>query len=342
MCLPMAQAGNWRHGREGRFRTCGDLNMVSELIGKYIWLIQTISSSGERGLSLEELAERYERRFGRTYSRRTFNNHRLAAEEVFGIVIECNRSTNRYHIPYFESALDENDSVRWLIDTFTVGNLLTMGKERLSGRVSVEDVPSGQKYLTAIMQAMDEGRELEIEYSKYRSEKSDLLHIQPFAVKEHERRWYLVGYCHERAKGKKGNNSDRDAWRVYGLDRIISLKETGETFRLPKRFDVDSLSYQSYGIFFPQKGQKAVTIRFRASVRESSYLRDLPLHRTQEEEGADPGGNGSIFRIRVIPNDNLIMEFCRHADGLEVLEPQLIRDAVHEKLKNAAGQYEHQ
>ncbi|MGN0201381.1 MAG: helix-turn-helix transcriptional regulator [Candidatus Cryptobacteroides sp.] len=316
--------------------------MVSELIGKYIWLIQTISSSGERGLSLDELSRKYERRFSQAYSRRTFNNHRLAVEDVFGISIECNRSTNRYHIPYFESALDKNDSVRWMIDTFTVGNLLSMGKERLSGRVSVEEVPSGQKYLTAIMQAMDEGRELEIEYSKYRSASSDLLHIQPFAVKEHERRWYLIGYCRERARGKREDNGDRDAWRVYGLDRIISLKETEESFRLPKDFDVDSLFYQSYGIFFPQKGQKAVTIRFRASEREASYLRDLPLHRSQEEEGDAPGGRGRIFRIRVIPNDNLIMEFCRHADGLEVLEPADIREAVHGKLENAARQYEDQ
>ncbi|MGN1214826.1 MAG: helix-turn-helix transcriptional regulator [Candidatus Cryptobacteroides sp.] len=316
--------------------------MVSELIGKYIWLIQTISSSGERGLSLEELSRKYERRFNRTYSRRTFNNHRMAAEEVFGICIECNRSTNRYHIPYFESALDKNESVKWMIDTFTVGNLLAMGKERLSGRVSVEDVPSGQKYLTTIMQAMDECRELEIEYAKYRSDRADLLHIQPFAVKEHERRWYLIGFCRERAKGRKEDNGDREAWRVYGLDRIVSLKETEATFRLPKGFDVDSIFHQSYGIFFPKKGEKAVSIRFRATEREASYLRDLPIHASQEDEGADPEGKGRIFRIRVIPNDNLIMEFCRHADGLEVLEPQEIRREVHQRLRNAARQYEHQ
>ncbi|MBR4755712.1 MAG: WYL domain-containing protein, partial [Bacteroidales bacterium] len=128
--------------------------MVSELIGKYIWLIQTLSAAGDQGLSLNEIADRYERRFDQPYSRRTFNNHRLAVNDVFGVEIRCDRRSNRYFIPYSEEAMDDEKSIGWLINTFTVNNLLALGKGRLSGRVSVEEVPSGQKYLTPIMQAM--------------------------------------------------------------------------------------------------------------------------------------------------------------------------------------------
>ena len=155
--------------------------MVSELIGKYIWLIQTLSASGERGLTLREISDKFERRYDQPYSRRTFNNHRLAILEIFGTDIVCDRGTNRYSIPYSDEVMDKDKSVGWLVNTFTVSNLLTLGKERLSGRVSVEDVPSGQIYLTSIMQAMEDGRELEIEYGKYNSSKTDTLHIQPFA-----------------------------------------------------------------------------------------------------------------------------------------------------------------
>ena len=313
--------------------------MVSELIGKYIWLIQTIAATDSDGMALEEICRKYERRFGQKYSRRSFNNHRLAAEEVFGISIECNRSTNRYYIPYSESALDGKESVSWLIDTFTVGSLLTMGKERLSGRVSVEEIPSGQKFLTSIMQAMEDGREIEITYSKYRSDKAEVLHVQPFAVKEHERRWYLVGFCRERA-GAKGDNADREAWRVYGMDRIVSLKEMESTFHLPKGFDVEDIFSQSYGIFFPKKGQKAVSVRLKVTEKEASYLRDLPIHRSQEEEGQSPDGKGRIFRIRVIPNENLVMEICRRAGSMEVLEPLELREQVSERLRTALKGYE--
>ena len=70
--------------------------MVTELLQKYIWLVQTFIRAGERGLSLGEITDKWERRFDSEYSRRTFNNHREAVEEVFGIRIECNRSSNRY------------------------------------------------------------------------------------------------------------------------------------------------------------------------------------------------------------------------------------------------------
>ena len=123
--------------------------MVSELIDKYLWLIQTLVDAGERGLSLEEIATRWGSRFGTPYPRRTFNNHRSAISDLFGIEVVCDRSTNRYHMDEF--AIDTRQSIGWLVNTFTVNSLLTTGKERLSGRVSVEDIPSGHRFLTGIM-----------------------------------------------------------------------------------------------------------------------------------------------------------------------------------------------
>lgn len=311
--------------------------MVSELIGKYIWLVQSLIASGDGGMTFKELNEKYSRRFGQAYSRRTFNNHRLAVADLFGIDIDCDRSTNRYFIPYSGDVLDNNESIGWLVNTFTVNSLLSLGKERLSGRVSVEEIPSGQKYLTAIMQAMEDGKELEIVYGKYSSDSSETLHVQPFAVKEHEKRWYLVAFCHERA-GADRRNDDINAWRVYGLDRITSLQVTDVSFRMPKDFDVDGIFSQSYGIYFPMAGQKPVTIRFKVTDEEARYLRDLPIHRSQVEENAAKG-DGRIFRIRVIPNRNLTMEFCRHAGRLEVIEPEEVRLSVKEELEKAYKQY---
>ena len=82
--------------------------MVSELLRKYIWLVQTFIKEGDRGLALEEILDKWEARWGSSYSRRTFNNHRLAIEEVFDIKIECNRSSMRYFVRYSEDLKDED------------------------------------------------------------------------------------------------------------------------------------------------------------------------------------------------------------------------------------------
>ena len=298
--------------------------MVTELLHKYIWLVQTFIRAGEIGLSLEEIFDRWESRFDTEYSRRTFNNHRAAVEEVFGIRIECNRSTNRYFVGYSDDVSNENAENAWLINTFTVNNMLSLGKERLSGRVSVEDIPSGHKHLTSIMEAMTEGYEIKIEYQKYTSSKADTYTLRPYAVKEFAKRWYIVAYCIE-----------REALRVYGLDRIVSLEITDRRFEMELDFDVDELFATSFGIYLPEgPGQ---TITFRTSATEAKYLRDLPIHESQEEISSD--GDSVTFSIFVCPNQNLIMEFCKYGSRIEVLSPEAVRNEVASELAKAAALY---
>ena len=69
--------------------------MLSSLIEKYIWLLQELTDAGEEGMSLDEIVKEYQERYDSAYPRRTFNNHRASIEEVFGIKIGCDRSTNR-------------------------------------------------------------------------------------------------------------------------------------------------------------------------------------------------------------------------------------------------------
>lgn len=305
--------------------------MVTELLQKYIWLVQTFIRAGEYGLSLDEITSRWERRFDSAYSRRTFNNHRAAIEDVFGIQIGCNRSTNRYFIEYSDDVADENAEMAWLINTFTVNNMLSLGKERLSGRVAVENIPSGHIYLTSVLEAMKENHEVVIEYRKYSSTNAERLTIRPYAVKENAKRWYIIAYCVER-KGL----------RVYGLDRVLSLEATDNVFKMPKAFDIDEMFATSFGIYLPDgRGQK---ITFRTNHREANYLRDLPLHSSQQEESSD--ADGVTFSIFVCPCDakgefykDIIMEFCRYGSRIEVLSPAELRNAVAEELESACGKY---
>ena len=299
--------------------------MVTELLQKYIWLVQTFIRAGQNGLSLNEIVDRWESRFDLPYSRRTFNNHREAVEDVFGIRIECNRSSNRYYIDYSEDVSDENAESAWLINTFTVNNILSLGKQRLSGRVSVEDIPSGHLYLTGIMEAMTEGVEIKIDYQKYTSASAETLTLRPYAVKEFAKRWYLIAFCIE-----------RDGLRVYGLDRIRSLMATDTTFKMEKGFDVEELFATSFGIYLPEG--KARTITFRAPEKEARFLRDLPLHKSQEELESKDGY--VTFSIFVCPDKNMLMEFCSYGSRIEVLSPADIRKEIAAELSSAAKLYE--
>ncbi len=287
--------------------------MVAELIEKYVWLVQTFITAGTTGLTLEELAAKWERRFSVPYPRRTFNNHREAVAEVFGIWIECRRSDNKYYIEGGRELLDKDASVGWMISTFTVGSLLSLGRERLQGRVALENIPSGQIYLTPVISAMTEQKIVLITYRKYGNSETEALHVHPYAVKEFQSRWYLLGMCEE-----------RNALRLYGLDRIHSLEITDGKFKMPADFDVKGIFYNSFGPYLTSQDSVPVKILFRAKGKDVSYFKDLPLHHTQEIEKEEP--DSAVFSINLVPNDNFYMELCRYGARIEILSPESVRE----------------
>jgi predicted DNA-binding transcriptional regulator YafY len=188
----------------------------------------------------------------------------------------------------------------------------------------VEDIPSGHKHLTSILDAMTESHEIRIGYQKYTSVKADSYTLRPYAVKEYAKRWYLVAYCLE-----------REAMRVYGLDRITHMEITEAIFDMPKDFDVDALFATSFGIYMTEwKGQ---TITFRTDETDARYLRDLPVHPSQTEIERREGS--VTFSIFVCPNKALIMEFCKYGSSIEVLSPESVREEVASELDKAARLY---
>ena len=240
-------------------------------------------------------------------------------------------SSDLYFIEYSEDVADENAESAWLINTFTVGKVLSMGRQRLSGRVAVENIPSGHQHLTSVMEAMTDNHEIVIGYRKYSSTEAERLTLQPYAVKESAKRWYMIAYCVE-----------RQGLRVYGLDRIQYLEITDRSYKMPRGFDVDELFATSFGIYLPE--QRAQKIVFRTSAKEAKYLRDLPLHSSQCEE--ESGQDHVTFSIFVCAKDkngkfynDLIMELCRYGSRIEVLSPEDVREAVATELKKAASMY---
>ena len=83
---------------------------------------------------------------------------------------------------------------------------------------------------------------------------------------------------------------------------------------------------------------KAQKIVFRTSATEARFLRDLPIHKSQEEVETDKNGNVT-FSIFVCPDSSLIMEFCKLGSLVEVLSPKEVREDVATKLMNAAKLY---
>lgn len=301
--------------------------MITELLNKYFWLIQTLTRAGNTGMLLEDIQDRWERRWGESYPRRSFSNHRQAIEECFGITIACRRNDNRYYIEQEAGNLEQNGSFRWIMDSMAVNSLTEMRKDALKGRIAIEDVPQGHTSLISLAGAMQDNVKVRISYQKYSSKASSSYTIRPYALKENSRRWYLIGYCEER----KGI-------RVYALDRIKSVEPSLNVFNMPADFDVDELFAGCFGVYLPDEGMKRSRIVFRTTEEEARYIKDLPIHNSQKQISV--GGGFVTFEIYVYMNRDLMMEFLSRGNALEILEPADLRQSIKQELTKARNLYE--
>ena len=295
---------------------------MTVIFEKYLWLLRRLTLAGSRGMTLVEIQKEWEGRFGSPYTRRTFAYHRDDIRDIFGVDIRCNLSNYHYYID--ESSLHHGKGglLEYAVQAYTVADMLSYGKE-MQDRIDLEDTPSGQLWMSPIMEAMHASQVVQIRYGKYGTDQTETLDVHPYGVKESSRRWYLVGWCEQRG-----------ALRVYGLDRIRSIQTIGRTFEYPDDFDMGVAFANSYGVYLPDPGSRVEHVLLRATPRESSYLRDLPLHSSQKEV------RENVFSLDVIPNDDLVMEICSRGHRLEVLEPLSLREKVREEFLLSTRLYE--
>ncbi len=288
--------------------------MAKDLFNRYIWLVDTIYRAD--GITFEEINEKWLRNSmseGLDLPLKTFHNHRKAIEDMFDINIVCDKRGGYKY--YIENADDmEKGGVRtWLLNTFAVNNLINES-HHLKRRIVFEQIPSGQNFLTPVIEAMRDGMSIEIKYKSFWRQDEYTAEVEPYFVKVFKQRWYLIA-----------RNKIKDAIRIYALDRIHALTQTGNAFVMPKDFSPEEYFYNSFGII-SQDNCPPEIVELKVYGTQKEYFRTLPLHHSQEEvENAD---GYSIFRYYLSPTYDFIQEILSHGCEVEVLSPQHLRDEV--------------
>lgn len=299
--------------------------MAKNLLNRYIWLVDIIYRSGR--ITLDEINRRWiqtDMSGGERIPARTFHNHRLAIEEMFDINIACDRSNGYvYYIENVDSLKD--GSVRnWLLDTFTVNNLIQESSS-IKGRIVFEDVPSGRKFLTPIIESMRQNAVLSMTYQSFKKGQAASFLINPYCVRVFRQRWYLVGY-----------NSYYKKIMTYALDRIKNLETTGQTFTYPADFDPRMYYKYSFGIIVDENVPVEI-VRLQVFDEKVRYLRALPLHASQKEVNTE--ATYSIFEYNLRPTYDFIQELLSNASQMEVVSPDWLRERVKSILKQMKRRY---
>ena len=304
--------------------------MISKTYFKYIWLLDTLLNSSP--LTFEEINRLWERcpASDGPMPLRTFHEHRKGIKEMFGgVEIECDRSKGNVYYVKNPEVLDENKLAKWLLHKYSIPqDFVTFNS--MKDRILLEEIPQGQAFLDKIMDAMQQNVELRVDYQRYEGEQGEehlqTFHIQPYALKVFNRRWYLLGFLKEQG-----------GLRTIALDRILHLKVLTTSFTLPADFDARKYFADVVGIFV-KKDLPIQKVKIRAYGIQAEYLRSTPLHKSQSEVRSKHG-EFAEFTYRICVTPELISQLLAMGDKVEVLEPEELREEMKERISNMYNFY---
>lgn len=301
--------------------------MAKNYFSRYIWLIDTIQKHGY--ITFSDISDLWEKSAlnedGSALPERTFFNQKDAILDVFGIEIKFDKTLGYY---LADNELDTEGIRSWLLASLSVHNLINESSQ-IRGRVLFEDIPSGQRFLSVIIEAMKEGKVLEMTYQKFQDSEEKTFNVAPYCVKVFKQRWYMVA---EPLLQKK----DALMPRTFALDRIHSLEQTRMNFKVPDGFNANAYYSGCFGIVHDDDS-KIETVRLKVYDKQRHYLRTLPLHKSQIEVETQEGW--SVFEYRMAPSWDFEQELLQYSDSIEVLEPQSLRNMMIEHAWNLLHLY---
>lgn len=285
--------------------------MAKNYFKSYIWLLGTLQSHGH--LTLKELQSLWMKSSvnddGKPLAPRTLFNHIESIADMFGIDIECDRSDNTYHIVN-EDVIGSGDVRQWMLEALSLNGLLNESAG-MKDRIIFETVPSSQKHLTTVIQAIRDGKVLEAVYKSYRQREAVTLILEPWCLREFKKRWYLFA-C----------KADVKELRMFALDRFQSMAIGNEKFTVPEEFNAHEFFAGIYGVrVYPD--MKPVTVVVKTDAMQANYFRSLPLHPSQEE--VESGEDYAVFKYFLTPDYDFKQDLLSFGERVEVLEPASLR-----------------
>ena len=297
------------------------------LFKEYIWLVTTIYSA--KRISFAEINEKWlrtEMSEGIPLSRTTFNRHKDAIEDIFGIYIDCDRRDGYCYYIGNEEVLHEDSVQNWMLSTLTVNNLISesMG---LQHRIVLENIPSEGVNLEKVIQAMREERKIVVRYRRYQSPEARTFTLSPYCIKLFRQRWYLLG------------RFDDGGFAMFSFDRMEDIAMAEETFKMDSDFDAAVFFGECYGVVIGD-GSRPVRIVLRAFGMERYYLRDLPLHHTQKEIQTAEEQDFADFELNLRPTTDFKGQLMSRGAWLKVLEPQWLAEEMRQWHEDSAKIYQ--
>lgn len=256
---------------------------------------------------------------------RTFHRHRDAIEDIFGIRIACDRSNGNVYYIENEEELIKPSFTSSLFNGLAIDNQL-MDNRKVAKRIMFEEIPGGIQFLPPLIEAISKNRLVIIKYRSYNNPILKEFTVEPYGVKQSQRRWYLISHI-----------PGYETMTVFSLDRIESIELTEEKFEFDKTWNINSYFDEVLGVNL-EDDYDCEDVRIRVYGHQRHYIESLPLHKSQmlmkrEKEYSEYG-----FKLR--PEYEFQHEILKMGFNAEVISPQWLREEIKWQVEETLRLYQ--
>ena len=268
---------------------------------------------------------------GLLISKRTLQSDIKDLREEFHINIEVDHSDNSYSIVNDECGyiaevirfFKISNSAQVMIDAIYEGNR-TLKYLSLDSSENL----SGIELMEQLITALKTSQVISFNHLNFLTEKTQLITLHPYLLKEYRNRWFLYGY-----------NIDTKIFFLYGIERISNLILTGNYFARKKGYDPKAEFDKIIGVTLKSfEGDYPVQdIVLTMKQEQGRYFKTLPWH-PNHKVLVDSKDEFKV-KLHILPNYEFMQILYQYCDKVTVIEPQWLRDFLKEKFKSSSNKY---
>lgn len=245
-------------------------------------------------------------------SKRTFQRDLNLIRTLYKIDIDYDFSQKKY---YFVGEEVPDSNVR-MLEAFNMFNALNTA-EGISEYIKFEKrKPLGIDNLYGILHSIKNRYQIKFLYHKYIEDIYSNRKIEPYALKEFENRWYVIG-----------KDTETDLIKSFGLERLTQFEITKKTF--PKyTFNCEKYFEHCFGIVIPEIVSEPENIILSVDPLKWKYLKSLPIHESQK--CIDEKEKEVQISLKLYITYDFIIELLKHGKQIRVIQPKILDEKLKE------------
>ncbi len=173
---------------------------------------------------------------------------------------------------------------------------------------------TGKEHIGVLYDAIINKQVLEIQYHPFKREDSMQISLHPYFLKQYNNRWFLFG-----------GNGNISSITTIALDRIEEVRSVSIEYFPNTVINFEEYFYDVIGVSVPNE-RTTLKILLKIDAESWPYIKTKPIHGSQKIKKQTT--DFTIIELLLIPNYELEALIFSHADRIEVLQPESLRQRI--------------